>query len=203
MDDSRARRTLMRRDPVLARLIRAHGSYELAHVPLEDPYTALVRTILAQQLSAKAGDTIFGRVLALADGAGRLDPAFVARLRDEQLRSAGMSRAKVGFVRDLSTRVLDGRLDLDALAAMDDERAMEALITVKGVGRWTAEVFLIFKLRRPDILPTDDVGLQRAIQRAYTLRRRPTERQMIRIAEPWRPYRSMACWYLWCSLDRP
>lgn len=202
MDYSRARRALMRRDPLLAAAIRGCGPCGLADVPHEDPYTALVRTIVAQQLSAKAGDTIFGRVLALADGALRLDPASVARLGDERLRGAGMSRAKVGFVRDLSARVLDGRLDFAALGRLDDDQAVEALTTVKGVGRWTAEVYLIFRLQRADVLPVDDVGLQRAIQRVYGLRRRPTEKEMRRLAESWRPYRSVACWYLWRSLDQ-
>ena len=201
MDYARARRALMRRDPVLASVFRACGPCGLANVPHEDPYTALIRTIVAQQLSARAGDTIFGRVLALADGAARLDPASVVRLGDDRLRGAGMSRAKAGFVRDLSERVLDGRLDFSALATLDDERALAALTTVRGVGRWTAEIYLIFKLQRPDLLPVDDVGLQRAIQRLYGLRRRPSERQMTRIAEAWRPYRSVACWYLWWSLD--
>jgi DNA-3-methyladenine glycosylase II len=202
MDYAGARRALMRRDPVLAPVIRAGGPCGLAIVPHEDPYTALVRTIVAQQLSARAGDTIFGRVLALAGGAGSLDAASVSRLDDALLRGAGMSRAKVGFVRDLSERVLDGRLDFHGLDHLDDDAAIEALTTVKGIGRWTAEIYLMFKLQRADVLPVDDVGLQRAVQRVYGLRRRPTERQMHRIAEPWRPYRSVACWYLWWSLDQ-
>jgi DNA-3-methyladenine glycosylase II len=119
----------------------------------------------------------------------------------DRLRSVGLSGAKAAFIQDLARRVVDGSLRLDALDAMSDAEVVTALTTVKGIGRWTAEMFLMFRLHRPDVLPLGDLGIVRAIQKAYRLRKPPTPERMVRIGESWRPYRSVACWYLWASLD--
>jgi DNA-3-methyladenine glycosylase II len=124
----------------------------------------------------------------------------VATADDNALRAAGLSRAKVSYLRDLAARVPDGRLHLGRFDDMDDESVITELTAVKGIGRWTAEMFLIFKLNRPDVLPVDDVGIVNAMKRCYGLRKAPSPERMRKIAEPWRPYRSIACWYLWCSL---
>ena len=119
----------------------------------------------------------------------------------EKLRGVGLSRQKASYLQDLCTRVQTGALALDALDAMSDDEVMATLTAVKGIGRWTAEMILIFQLQRPDVLPVDDVGLLRSIQRVYGLKRRPTEKQVLRMGEKWRPYRSIASWYLWAELD--
>jgi DNA-3-methyladenine glycosylase II len=200
-DYARANRLLARRDPVLRALIRAHGPCGLATRVPEEPFLTAARAIVSQQLSAKAADTIFARVVALMPG-GALTPAALAAAADDALRGAGLSRAKASYLRDLASRVLDGRLHLGRFDDMDDESVIAELTAVKGIGRWTAEMFLIFKLNRPDVLPVDDVGIVNAMKRAYGLRKTPTPDRMRKIAEPWRPYRSIACWYLWCSLDK-
>jgi DNA-3-methyladenine glycosylase II len=119
----------------------------------------------------------------------------------EQLRSVGLSGMKVSFIRDLARRVHEGSLHLDALDAMTDEDVITELTTVKGIGRWTAEMFLMFRLHRPDVLPLGDLGIVNAMKKAYGLRKPPTPARMLKIGESWRPYRSVACWYLWASLD--
>ncbi|MEW6321032.1 MAG: DNA-3-methyladenine glycosylase 2 family protein [Acidobacteriota bacterium] len=196
----RARRHLARVDPVLGAIIARIGPCRLGHGRPEDAFTALVRAIASQQLSTRAADTIFGRFCALFDG-GAPDAARAAALDDEAFRRAGFSRAKASFVRDLAARVADGRLDLEALPQASDEDAMRQLMAVKGIGRWTAEVFLMFRLKRPDVWPVDDLGLVKAVQRAYGMRRRPSPDRLRRLGEPWRPYRSVAAWYLWASLE--
>ena len=122
---------------------------------------------------------------------------------DDQLRAVGLSPQKLRYMRDLCVRVADGSLSLHALESRPDEEVIEALTSVKGIGRWTAEMFLIFRLHRPDVLPVDDLGIVKAVQRAYRLRLAPTPERLTRIGEAWRPYRSVACWYLWASLDSP
>jgi len=124
-----------------------------------------------------------------------------AALSDEQLRAAGMSRQKIGYLRDLCEKVGSTKIDLDALDALSDEEVVAALVTIKGIGRWSAEMFLIFRLLRPDVLPVGDLGIVMAVQKAYRLRKRPTPDRLRRIGEAWRPYRSVASWYLWRSLD--
>lgn len=195
----KASRTLARRDPVLGRLIRAHGPCGLAEAQHDDPFRALTRAIVGQQLSTKAAATIYGRFASLCSG--RPTPQAVARVSDAELRAVGLSGQKLSYIRDLSARVLDGSLKLRALDAMTDEDVVAALTAVKGVGRWTAEMFLIFRLQRPDVLPVGDLGILKAVQRAYGLRGLPSPQRLTRIGESWRPYRSIACWYLWQSLD--
>ena len=199
IDYTKARRTLARRDPVMRELMRRHGACGLSDAQHEDPFRALVHAIIAQQLSSKAAATIEGRFDALFRG-GRPKPADVAAVPDERLRAVGMSFQKIRYVRDLCGRIQDGSLDLHAFHDMSDDAVVEALTKVKGIGRWTAEMFLMFRLHRPDVLPVGDLGILRAVQRAYALRKAPTPERLLRIGEPWRPYRSVACWYLWASL---
>jgi len=201
IDYARARRALMRRDSVIATLIRQHGECGLASSQRTDPFHALLHAIIAQQLSTKAAKTIEGRFSALFDGGPT--PAAVARASDEKLRAVGLSPQKLKYVRDLCARILDESLNLDALALLTDDEVIEALTSVKGIGRWTAEMFLMFRLHRPDVLPVGDLGIVKAVQRAYKLRALPTPARLMKIGETWRPYRSVACWYLWASLDGP
>jgi DNA-3-methyladenine glycosylase II len=198
----KARRHLSRVDPVLAALIRRVGPCRLGHGPVRDPFQALLRAIVSQQLSVKAANTIFERLLTLFPG-GRAEPARLLVFADEDLRRAGLSGQKIRYMRDLATRVLDGRLRLARLDRLSDQEVLQALTEVKGIGRWTAEIFLMFKLGRLDVLPADDLGLLNAAQGLYALRRRPAPARLLRMGEAWRPYRSVACWYLWRSLDAP
>lgn len=198
---ARARRLLMRRDPVLADIIRRAGPCGLGAVrEAFDPFQMLVRAIVSQQLSAKASTTIHGRLVALMPGSNPTAAA-LAQLTDEQLRTAGISRQKAGYLRDLSDKVATGAVPLGDLDVMTDDDVIASLTRVKGIGRWTAEMFLIFRLLRPDVLPVDDLGIVMAVKKAYGLRKAPTPDRLRKLAEPWRPYRSIACWYLWRSLD--
>jgi DNA-3-methyladenine glycosylase II len=199
-DYARARRTLMRRDPVMRDLIRQHGACGLADNQHTDPYKALVHAIMSQQLSSKAAATIARRFNELFGGTFPT-PQQVLAMPEEKLRSVGLSGMKVSFVRDLARRIDDGSLRLDALDAMTDEEVIDALTEVKGIGRWTAEMFLMFRLHRPDVLPVGDLGIVNAIKKQYRLRKVPTPKRMMQLGESWRPYRSIACWYLWASLD--
>ena len=157
-------------------------------------------SIASQQLSTKAADTIFRRFCDLFPPDGRPTPDRVMTLTDDEIRSVGFSRPKVSFIKDLAGHVRDGRLDLKGLTDHPDEEVMRQLVAVKGIGRWTAEIFLMFRLGRPDILPAGDLGLMNAVQRAYGKRKRPTPDQLRKMGEAWRPYRSVAAWYLWASL---
>ena len=197
----KATRHLVRVDPVMAGLVRRHQPCPLGRRPAEPPLRALVRALVSQQLSVKAAETIFRRFLALFPGDGFPAPGAILAVTPEQLREVGLSRPKGRYLRDLCDRLEAGLLPLDRLDSMPDEEVVRVLTEVKGIGQWTAEMILIFQLGRPDVLPLDDVGLLRAIQRVYRLRSRPTAARVERIAEPWRPYRSVACWYLWASLD--
>ena len=199
-DYARARRLLLRRDAVLAAVIRQFGPCGLAQAQRADHFSALVRAIAGQQLSTKATATIYARLLALLSG-GVATPDGLAALTDEQLRSAGMSRQKSASLRDLSEKVMSGLVDLDALSTMTDEDVVSSLVRVRGIGRWSAEMFLIFRLHRPDVLPAGDLGIVNAVQKVYGLRKRPTADRILKIGEAWRPYRSVASWYLWRSLD--
>ena len=199
-DYRRATRLLARRYPVIRDLIRKYGPCGMAGAQKADHFTAIVQAITSQQLSTKAAATIFRRVVALVDG-GVPTPAGFAAVADTDLRTAGLSRQKITYVRDLCAKVQDGTLDLDALHALDDESAIEAITCVKGLGRWSAEMFLMFRLHRPDVMPVDDLGIVNALMRAYRLRKKPKAERMLKIAETWRPYRSVACWYLWRSLE--
>jgi DNA-3-methyladenine glycosylase II len=198
-DYAKARRILARRDPVIRDLMRRFGECGLARAQRTDPFRALLHAIIAQQLSTKAAATIEGRFAALFEG--RPTAAAIAAMPDARLRAVGISPQKLGYIRDLCARTLDGSLALDALNALPDEEVIAALTSVKGIGRWTAEMFLMFRLHRPDVLPIGDLGIVKAVQRAYKLRLAPTPVRLTRLGENWRPYRSVACWYLWASLD--
>ena len=199
IDYMKARRLLARRDPVLRDLMRRYGACGLADSQHADPFVALVHAIISQQLSAKAAATIAGRFDALYSGFPT--PEQVAASPDEKLRAVGLSGQKLTYIRDLCRHVADGSLPLHNLDHMTDDAVIDALTRVKGVGRWTAEMFLMFRLHRPDVLPVGDLGIVKAVQKAYRLRKQPTADRLVRLGESWRPYRSVACWYLWASLD--
>ena len=196
-----ARRHLMRSDPKLRDVIKRIGPCKLHAAAPDDPFEALCRSIASQQLSIKAAETIFRRFCDLFPPDGTPTPERVMRLRDDRIRAAGFSGAKVTFIKDLAAHVVDGRLDLQGLNKHPDDEVMRQLVAVKGIGRWTAEVFLMFKLGRQDVLPADDLGLMNAVHRAYRLRRRPDAKRLRQMGELWKPYRSIAAWYLWASLD--
>jgi DNA-3-methyladenine glycosylase II len=199
VDYTKARRTLARRDPILRDLMRRHGACGLADSQHSDPLKALVHAIISQQLSTRAAASIAARVDALLDGLPT--PASLARVSDAQLRRAGLSGQKVSYLRALCQEVANGSLLLETLDSMSDEEVIAALTEVKGIGRWTAEMFLMFRLHRPDVLPVGDLGIGKAVQRAYRLRTFPSPTRLLRLGESWRPYRSVACWYLWASLS--
>jgi DNA-3-methyladenine glycosylase II len=198
-DQAKIRRLLMRRDPRLGAVIRRHRG-DPAYPRRIEHFAALVRVIAGQQLSTKAASTIYNRVAGLLPESVPTPSGF-ATITDEQLRAAGLSRQKIAYLRDLCQKVGDGTLRLADLENMSDDGVIEALTQVKGLGRWSAEMFLMFRLHRPDVLPVGDLGIVKAIQRCYGLRKPPTPERMLKIGEAWRPYRSIACWYLWRSLE--
>ena len=198
-DYARARRLLLRRDPVLAAVIKKHGACGLASAQRTDHFSALVRAITGQQLSTKAASTIYARLAALMPGG--VTPAALSALTVEQMRAVGMSRQKIAYFRDLCDKALSGVVALDSLESMTDDEVIAALIQVKGIGRWSAEMFLMFRLHRPDVLPVDDLGIVNAVKNVYGLRKRPTADRIRKIGDAWRPYRSVASWYLWRTLD--
>lgn len=163
-------------------------------------FAALTRTIVFQQLSGKAASTILGRVHAIYGGRPP-SPAELLATPDAALREAGVSNQKSRYLRDLATHIHEGRLPIQRLGRLQDDEAIAALTNVKGIGRWTAQIFLMFRLQRLDVLPDGDLGIQKAIQRAYGLRRLPNPKRVQRIGEPWSPYRTIASWYLWRSLE--
>ena len=199
-DYTRARRLLMRRDPILAGAIRRIGPCRMAERQRKDHLTALIGAIVSQQLSTKAAATIFGRFAALFPDNHITNAAAIDAFDDATLRGVGLSGQKTGYLRDLCARIADGRLNLDELDALPDEQVIERLTSVKGFGRWTAEMFLMFRLHRPDVLPAGDLGIVNAIQRLYRLRKRPDPKRIMKMGEAWKPYRSVASWYLWQTL---
>ena len=195
---------LSRRDRVLRRLIRRYPGIHLKR--RSDPFTTLARAIVGQQISVKAADTIWRRFVALVEGAPqrgfpRLAPQRVVAQTLEPLRGCGLSQGKAGYLRDLADHFASGRLDPRQWKKLDDEALIAALVDVKGIGRWTAEMFLMFHELRPDVLPVDDIGLQRAIAEQYNGGERLPREAMFAVADAWRPWRSVATWYLWRSLD--
>jgi len=165
-----------------------------------DPYEALARAIVGQQLSTKAARSIWERLVEILGGTFP-EPSGLLAVDAESIRAAGLSRSKVNFLRDLAERVEDGRLDLKRLMELPDEDVVATLTEIKGVGPWTAEMFLIFHLGRPDVMSAGDLGIRRAVQIEYGLDELPGPTDLERIAEPWRPHRTLACLYLWRSLD--
>lgn len=196
-DYVRGRRLLMRRDPILGAAIKRIGACGLASRQRDDHLVTLAGAIVSQQLSTKAAATIFGRFQALFPDGRFSDAAALDPIGDEALRGVGLSRQKVSYLRDLRARIGDGRLRLDELDTLPDEEVITRLTEVRGFGRWTAEMFLMFRLHRPDVLPVDDLGIVKGVQRLYRLRKRPPAKRILKMGEAWRPYRSIASWYLW------
>jgi len=185
-------------DSVLGTIIERIGPYRMQH---RDPnFHTLVRSIVYQQLSGKAALTIFNRLIAAAK-ADPLTPESILKLRPARMRTLGLSKQKLTYIRELARMTRDGQVRFDQVHALEDATVIEHFTKVKGIGVWTAQMFLIFALRRLDVLPTGDLGVRAAIKKAYNLPELPTPAEMERIAASWRPYCSVAAWYLWRSLD--
>ena len=196
----KGRRHLMRCDPRLGAHIKKVGRLRPSFTP-RDPFHALVRAVLSQQLSTKAADTIEGRVVALVGGRDGLSASSLLAVDPDALRAAGVSRPKISYLRDLATRVVEGRLDLHGLTHQSDDAVIAAITEIKGFGRWSAEMFLMFCLHRPDVFPVGDLGIVKGVQQLTGMKRRPKPRTMERAAMEWKPYRSIASWYLWRLLE--
>ena len=194
----RALTHLSRVDPILKSIITRVGSYGIEY--REPTFQTLVRAIVYQQLSGKAAKTIYDR-LAAATKAEPLTPEAILKLRPARMRTLGLSKQKIAYIRGLARMTRDGEVSFERCAALEDPAVIEHLTQVKGVGVWTVHMFLLFALRRHDVLPTGDLGVRVAMKRAYELAELPSPAEMERIAESWRPYRSVAVWYLWRSLD--
>jgi DNA-3-methyladenine glycosylase II len=190
-------RHLKKSDPVLSALIKRVGPYRREYG--EPTFESLARSIVYQQLNGRAAATIYGRLEAVAGKP--LTPKGVLKLTEQQMRSAGLSKQKLSYIRDLATRTSSGEIEFARLHEMSDEDVIEHLTRVKGIGTWTAHMFLIFALRRPNVLPTGDFAIEVAIRKLYKKRKTLKPLQMEKIAKCWEPYRSIACWYLWRSLD--
>ena len=193
----------MRRDPVMAKLVKQIGPLDGERRKRgrpNDAYGALVRSIVGQQLSTKAARTIYERMIQIYNGKTPTPKQIIATDPDD-LRAAGLSRAKAAYLRSLAEHIVDGDLPVNDLAELPDEEVYEVLTAVKGLGRWTVDMFMIFHLGRPDVLPVGDLGVRKAVQINYGLKDLPKPDELERIAEPWRPHRSLASLYLWESLD--
>ncbi len=201
LNHRRALLHLKRSDPVMAKVIASVGPCRFMthdHIPY---FQYLTRAIVYQQLSTKAASTIYGRFQQLCGGT--VLPDHVATLTDVQLRSCGFSSQKARYVKDLAGKVVSGEVVLEGLERHPDEHVIETLTQIKGIGVWSAHMFLMFRLGRPDVLPVGDLGIQNAVQRAYRLRKRPTPKKVEQIGRSWSPHATIASWYLWRSLDGP
>jgi DNA-3-methyladenine glycosylase II len=188
---------LKKSDPVLRAIIERVGPCRMEFGPAE--FCSLAEAIVYQQLNGKAAVTIFKRFAALAGEP--LTPEGILKLSDEQLRSVGLSKQKSAYLKDLAAKTASGLLDFSRLPELSDEEVIRHLTQVKGIGVWTAHMFLMFSLRRPNVLPTGDYGVQVAVKKHYKKRKLPKPKDMEKIARAWEPYRSVACWYMWRSLD--
>ena len=195
-----AARALSWVDPALGRMIRRIGPYR--PIITLDPFNALIASIVSQQISMSAADAVRRKLLAMCPGGRFTPPAILARSEDE-LRAGGLSRQKAAYVRDVAAHFADGRLSARRLRAMNDEEVVAATTRVKGVGRWTAEMLMMFCLERPDVWPVDDLGLRKAVRNFLCLSEMPDAEIMQLTGEAWRPYRTYASWYLWRSLEGP
>jgi DNA-3-methyladenine glycosylase II len=184
-------------DPVLRVIIERVGPCRMEYGSAE--FHSLAEAIVYQQLNGKAAVTIFNRFAALAGEP--LTPEGILKLTDEQLRSVGLSKQKSAYLKDLAAKTAAGQLDFARLPELSDEEVIQHLTQVKGIGVWTAHMFLMFSLRRPNVLPTGDYGVQMAVKKHYKKRKLPKPKDMEKIARAWEPYRSVACWYMWRSLD--
>jgi DNA-3-methyladenine glycosylase II len=199
----RAVAALREADPVMARLIDEHATVVRRDLKSERPgdaYGALLRSIVGQQLSTKAASTIYGRMMDIFGGHAPTPRQLLAADPDK-IRAAGLSRPKIAYLRDLAQHVEDGTLELERLDELPDEEVSGQLTAIKGLGQWTADMFLMFHLRRPDVLPVGDQGIRRAVQVEYRMRKLPDPKRLEKVARPWRPHRTLACLFLWSSLD--
>jgi DNA-3-methyladenine glycosylase II len=189
---------LKKADPVMRAIIDRVGAYKIEH---RDPsFETLVRSIVYQQLSGKVASVILGRLIAMLPDR-KVTPETILKLTPARMRKAGLSKQKTAYIRDLARKTKQGHVKFETLADLEDHEVIEHLTQVKGIGVWTAHMFLIFALRRPDILATGDLGVRVAIRKAYRLEELPHPKQVEEMAVPWRPYCSVAVWYLWRSLE--
>jgi len=203
---AKARKQLAASDPTMAALMARLGKIDLAtrlarrkEERPNDAYGALLRAIVGQQLSTKAARTIYGRILDLFDGSTP-SPEQLLEAEESDLRAAGLSGRKVEYIRDLASHVIEGELELERLDQLEDAEVIEEIVAVRGLGVWTAEMFLLFHLERPDVLSGGDLGIRKAVQIEYGLEEMPAPAKVLEIGEPWRPHRSLASLYLWESL---
>jgi len=189
-------RFLSRRDPVMRALIKKAGPSVIGQRRNRTSFESLVRAIVFQQLAGKAAAAIYGRVVALFPG-GRVTPENVLTTPESSLRAAGLSAAKVASIRDFAAKCLDGTVPLRSLGRFGDEEIISRLVTVRGIGRWTAEMFLLFQLGRPDVWPVDDLGVRNGYRIAYELPEMPSAKALGPLGDQFRPYRSYAAWYCW------
>jgi len=204
MDHDEAHRHLAGTDPRFAELIARSRHYEIKILPAINPFDALAESIAYQQLSGKAAATIWKRVRALFPRRKHLDPKLVLATPDEKFRAAGLSRSKIAALKDLAAKTIDGTVPSSrALARMSDEEIIARLTSVRGIGRWTAEMLLLFDLGRLDVWPVADYGVRKGFAKTFGRRKLPTPKQLTKFGEKWRPYRSVAAWYFWRALDKP
>ena len=196
-DHAPAKRHLQKSCPVLGPHVKRFGPCQL--IPNKDSFALLCRSIISQQISTKAADSIRGRVLKAIGG--KFIPGRFHKVDDETLRACGLSSGKVKFLRDLVARIEDGTVPIRKLPKLSDEEIRERLIVVKGIGPWTIDMFLMFGLGRPDVLPVGDLGIRAAVKKLWVMNELPTPKELTEIAEPWRPYRSIASWYLWRTIE--
>src|SRR5713101_2564280 len=201
---SPAEKHLAGADPRFAALIAQSLRYNIKSPTLTRPFDALAESIAYQQLSGKAAATIWARVRALYLKKKYLEPKLVLATPDRKLRAAGLSRSKVAALKDLAAKTIDGTVPTArALAKMTDEEIIERLVSVRGIGRWTVEMLLLFDLGRPDVWPAADYGVQKGLAKTFGKRKLPTPKQMIKLGKKFQPYRSVAAWYFWRALDKP
>lgn len=198
-DWSQALAHLRRADPRLVDVIDRHGHPTIA--PRKDPVQSLARAIVSQQLSGKAADTIWGRFLALYPKSAFPMPAAILATPDDKLRGAGLSGAKAAAIKDLARHVVEKKVVPARLSKLTDEEVSAMLLPVRGIGPWSVDMFLMFFLARPDVLPVGDLGIRKGMQRHFGLRKLPEAKRMLALAEPWRPYRTIASWYMWRLLE--
>jgi DNA-3-methyladenine glycosylase II len=200
-DYDRARLALIAQDPRLGALIERVGPCTLKIDPERDLFSALCQTITSQQLSTRVAVAIYGRLRAACAPSPHPTPEAILRLDEAQLRAAGLSGPKARYVRALAERVAEGGLSLEGLEALSDDEVIDLLSSIKGIGRWSAQMILIFRLHRPDVWPTGDLGIVRGLERLHNLRKPPTLARLEKLGDVWRPYRSVAAWYLWAGAN--
>jgi DNA-3-methyladenine glycosylase II len=202
MNHNHAHQHLSASDPRMATLITRSRRYDIAPLVSIRPFDALAESIAYQQLSGRAAAAIWSRVRALYPKGKRLDPQKILATPDDTFRAAGLSRAKIAALKDLAAKTIDGTVpSARALSRMSDDEIVARLITVRGIGRWTVEMLLLFDLGRPDVWPVDDYGVRKGFAKTFGRRKLPTPKQLMKFGEKWRPYRSVAAWYFWRALD--